>query len=138
MRWLADECVGAGVVVQLRRLEHDVIYAAETASSAPDTEIISVAEQQGRLLLTEDKEFGELVFRKNTPVPGLVLVRIEPEKRGLKWPRLEAAIARFGNGLFGRYGRRRVALPRPSASGRSRLTGKWAIRRRKYPAQAGH
>jgi predicted nuclease of predicted toxin-antitoxin system len=103
MRWLADECVDAVVVVQLRRLDHDVIYAAETASSAPDSEIISLADQQRRLLLTEDKDFGELVFRKKTPVPGLVLVRIEPEKRGLKWPRLEAAIARFGNGLCGRF-----------------------------------
>jgi predicted nuclease of predicted toxin-antitoxin system len=103
VRWLADECVDAAVVTQLRRLDHDVVYAAESASSAPDSEIIALAEQDERILLTEDKDFGELVFRLKTPVPGVVLLRIEPEKKWMKWPRLDAAITRFGEGLSNRY-----------------------------------
>ena len=59
--------------------------------------------EEGRLFLTEDKDFGELVFRFKRAVPGVVLLRIDPEKPHLKWTRLEAAIARFGEGLFGRY-----------------------------------
>lgn len=55
------------------------------------------------MFLTEDKDFGELVFRLKRPVPGVVLLRIDPEKSQLKWARLESAIATFGEGLFGRY-----------------------------------
>jgi len=61
------------------------------------------AEAEARLLLTEDKGFGDLVSRSGMPVPGVVLLRVDPEKHLLKWRRLEAAIARFGERLFGRY-----------------------------------
>jgi predicted nuclease of predicted toxin-antitoxin system len=72
-------------------------------SGASDTEVLRQAQEDGRLFLTEDKDFGELVFRFKRPVPGVVLLRIDPEKSQLKWARLESAIARFGEGLFGRY-----------------------------------
>jgi predicted nuclease of predicted toxin-antitoxin system len=61
------------------------------------------AQREHRLLLTEDKDFGDSVFRQARPVPGLVLVRIDPSRRSLKGPRLLAAIDRFGETLFGRY-----------------------------------
>jgi hypothetical protein len=55
------------------------------------------------LLLTEDKDFGDLVFRQGRPVPGIVLLRIDPSRRLQKAARLMAAIDRFGDGLIGRY-----------------------------------
>jgi predicted nuclease of predicted toxin-antitoxin system len=64
---------------------------------------IARAHHDGRLLLTEDKDFGELVFRWNWPVPGVVLLRIDPEKNLLKWVRLRAAIETFGERIYGRY-----------------------------------
>src|SRR5215211_2653442 len=76
---------------------------AEIARSASDIETVNEAHSQGRLLLTDDKHFGELVFRWRCRVPGLVLLRIEPEVGDLKWTRLNAAILRFGDGLLGRY-----------------------------------
>ena len=103
MRWLADECVDAALVAHLRRAGHDASYIAEIASGVTDTEALRQAQVEGRLFLTEDKDFGELVFRFKRPVPGVILLRIDPEKSQLKWTRLESAIARFGEGLFGRY-----------------------------------
>jgi len=103
MRWLADECIEAGLVDRLRDAAHDVYYIAEGASGSTDGEVIQRAEAEARLLLTEDKGFGELVFRSGMPVPGVVLLRIDPENHLLKWRRLEAAVARFGERLFGRY-----------------------------------
>jgi predicted nuclease of predicted toxin-antitoxin system len=103
MRWLCDECVDAAVVACLRQNNHDVVYAAESAPSTRDIEIIELAVQENRLILTEDKDFGELVFRRRRSVPGLVLVRIESGRRQLKWPRLETAIAAIGNNLMGNY-----------------------------------
>ena len=104
MRWLADECVDAALVTRLRSAGHDVSYIAEIAASGvTDTEALRRAQEEERLFLTEDKDFGELVFRFKLAVPGVVLLRIDPEKSQLKWTRLESAIAKFGEGLFGRY-----------------------------------
>jgi len=103
LRWLADECVDAGLVMHLRSDGHDVTYVAEDAAGMPDTDVLSHAEGQHRLLLTEDKDFGDLVFRLRRAVPGLLLLRIAPNDRHLKWARLSTAIEQFGTGLFGRY-----------------------------------
>lgn len=69
----------------------------------PDEQAIAQAKADRRILLTEDKDFGELVVRWRRALPGLVLLRIDSERRALKWTRLEAAIQRFGEGLFGNY-----------------------------------
>jgi predicted nuclease of predicted toxin-antitoxin system len=103
VRWLADECVDAGLIARLRDTEHDVLYIAEVAEGASDAEVLRRAEVEARLLLTEDKGFGELVFRSDLPVPGVVLLRLDSGKHLLKWERLQAAIATFGERLLGRY-----------------------------------
>jgi predicted nuclease of predicted toxin-antitoxin system len=87
----------------LRSGGHDVLYVAEAAAGLSDTDVIALALQEKRLLLTEDKDFGDLVFRREHAVPGVVLMRINPENLSLKATRLAAAIDRYGDGLFGRY-----------------------------------
>jgi len=97
--WLADECVDAALVGQLRGAGHDVDYVAELASGVTDTQVVSLAQADGRLLLTEDKGFGELVFRLKLAIPGVVLLRIDPERHHYKWQRLDTAIAAYGDRL---------------------------------------
>jgi predicted nuclease of predicted toxin-antitoxin system len=103
VRWLADECVLAPLVAFLRTGGHDVLYVAESAAGLSDSDVIALALREKRLLLTEDKDFGDLVFRRERAIPGVVLMRIAPENAGLKMIRLTAAIERYGEGLFGRY-----------------------------------
>ena len=103
MRWLIDECVDANLAALLRELGHDVVYLSEVAPRTADADVLIRAGRENRLLLTEDKDFGDLVFRQARPVPGIVLLRIESSRRSRKGPRLLAAIDRFGEGLFGRY-----------------------------------
>jgi len=104
VRWLADECIDAGLVAYLRRSGHDVLYMAETAPASNDADVMANALREQRLLVTEDKDFGDLVFRHGAAVPGIVLLRIDPAQHALKRQRLDAAIRRFGEaGLFGRY-----------------------------------
>jgi predicted nuclease of predicted toxin-antitoxin system len=103
VRWLADECVAGPVVARLREAGYDVTYMAELAPSTIDPDVIALAHQEGRLLLTEDKDFGELVFRLKRPVSGLILLRIAPDQNLLKWVRLKIAIETFGERLHGRY-----------------------------------
>jgi predicted nuclease of predicted toxin-antitoxin system len=103
MRWLADECVSATLVASLRAAGHDVRYIAEVAPGMRDAEVIAQASADERLLLTEDKDFGELTVRLGHNVPGLVLIRIDPVNPTMQAARLNDAIARYGAELFGRY-----------------------------------
>jgi predicted nuclease of predicted toxin-antitoxin system len=103
MRWLADECVAAPLVAFLRNDGHDVLYIAESAAGLSDVDVIALALCEKRLLLTEDKDFGDLVFRRERAVPGVVLMRINPDNSVLKMERMTAAIERYGEELFGRY-----------------------------------
>jgi len=95
--------VSAPLVAFLRGLGHDVLYVAESAPGLRDTDVIEIASIEKRLLLTEDKDFGDLVFRRERKVPGVVLMRIGSENSELKTIQLAAAIARYGEGLLGRY-----------------------------------
>ena len=103
MRWLVDECVDAALVDLLLRHGHDVLDIAEIASASTDQVIMERASGEDRLLLTEDKDFGELIFRLSRPVPGLILLRIDPKLRAIKSERLQSAILNFGEALYGRY-----------------------------------
>jgi predicted nuclease of predicted toxin-antitoxin system len=104
VRWLADECIDAALVKHLRERGHDVVYMAEIARAADDADVMARARAEGRLLLTEDKDFGDLVFRRGAQVPGMVLLRLDPAMHALKRRRLDAAMTRFAEeGLQGRY-----------------------------------
>ena len=103
MQFLVDECVDAGLIARLRDSGHDVRSIAEEYRGDSDRAVLDLAVKEGRILLTEDKDFGEFAFRLPQRVHGIVLLRIRPVRRDLKWPRLHAAIERFGNDLAGRY-----------------------------------
>jgi predicted nuclease of predicted toxin-antitoxin system len=103
VRWLLDECVDEGLVTDLHEAGHDVVYMSDVEPRATDAEVLRRAHRENRLLLTEDKDFGDLVFRQALPVSGIVLLRIDSSRRSLKPARLRAAIERFGDALLGRY-----------------------------------
>ncbi|TPQ34194.1 hypothetical protein C2U70_17705 [Bradyrhizobium guangdongense] len=103
MFWLADECVASSMVRTLRGAGHDVLYVAEVSASLSDVEVMQLASREGRVLLTADKDFGELVFRRAQAVPGLILVRIDPDRTQLANARLMEAVDQFGEKLIGRY-----------------------------------
>jgi predicted nuclease of predicted toxin-antitoxin system len=91
VRWLIDECVDADLVALLRQSGHDAVYMCDVAPRSTDVEVMHRADSENRLLLTEDKDFGDLVFRQAKPVPGIVLLRIDSSRRSHKGPRLLVA-----------------------------------------------
>jgi predicted nuclease of predicted toxin-antitoxin system len=76
MNLVADEGVDGHIVAQLRQDGHDVLYIAEMEPSISDDMVLSRANAEGALLLTEDKDFGELVFRQDLVHTGVVLIRL--------------------------------------------------------------
>ena len=81
-RILVDESTGRRLCDLLGTF-HDVQYAGDIMSAAPDEEILEYADRSGRILITDDKDFGELVFRLEKPTKGVILLRMpyDPKKR---------------------------------------------------------
>jgi len=73
---LADEGIDQPIVVALRQDGHDVVYIAELSPGVSDDDVLDRANDQGRVLLTADKDFGEMVFRQNRVHTGVVLIRL--------------------------------------------------------------
>ena len=77
MRLLADENFPRVAVTALRAHGHDVLWIHEVAPGATDDAVLMRACAEQRLLLTFDKDFGELTFRyPRADMPGIILFRI--------------------------------------------------------------
>jgi len=88
VNFLADECCDALLVAGLRSDGHDVLYIKEIAPGSDDQAVLAMAAGQQRILLTEDKDFGELVVRLKLPAYAIVLLRINPVDSARKLARL--------------------------------------------------
>jgi predicted nuclease of predicted toxin-antitoxin system len=75
MRLLADESCDFSVVRALRGAGHDVIAVAELFPSLDDSLILDLALREQRVLLTEDKDFGQLVYANAQPSSGVIFIR---------------------------------------------------------------
>lgn len=70
MRLLADESVDGTVVARLRADGHEVAWIAEDAAGSPDDAVLARAFVEGVVLISADKDFGELVYRHRRPHNG--------------------------------------------------------------------
>lgn len=84
MNLLADESIDWPIVERLRSDGHQVWYVAEMDPGIPDEAVLELANQQVALLLTADKDFGELVFRQRRLAPGVILIRLAGLSPALK------------------------------------------------------
>lgn len=76
MNFLVDEGVDRQIVDKLRQDGHSVLYIAEMSPGIADDEVLDMANAQGALLLTSDKDFGELVYRQGRLTSGVILIRL--------------------------------------------------------------
>jgi predicted nuclease of predicted toxin-antitoxin system len=76
MRLVVDEGVHSFIVDRLREDGHDVLYIAQAMPGLPDDGVVSVAREQKAIVISDDKDFGELVVRRRLQVYGVVLLRL--------------------------------------------------------------
>lgn len=76
MKFVADEGIDIQIVNSLRANGHDILYIAEFASGSLDDVILKLANEEDRILMTRDKDFGELVFRDKMIHSGIILNRL--------------------------------------------------------------
>lgn len=103
MKFLADECCDTELVSFLRSEGHDVLYVMEFKAGALDKEVLKKAFAEKRILITEDKDFGELIYRFKKPAYGVVLLRFKVREHHLKLSRLKQLIDEYGFKLKGNF-----------------------------------
>ncbi|RJP35314.1 MAG: hypothetical protein C4547_09675 [Phycisphaerales bacterium] len=114
MKLMANENIPRLLVARLRERGHDVRWLREEMSGIGDPQVLDVARAEGRVLLTSDKDFGELAFRHGLPATcGIVLCRLgsrsQSEFAERVLPVLEADESRW-IGHFSIIGPRRVRV----------------------------
>ena len=103
MKFLADECCDHGLVEAMRQSGYDVLFVLEAKPRATDDDVLALAFNERRILITEDKDFGELVYRLKKPAHGIILMRIDVKNRSGKWPRLKKLLDSYGERCTGRF-----------------------------------
>ncbi len=122
MRWLADENVPAASLARLRRAGWDVEGVAERAPGADDATVLALAASEGRMVVTFDRDFGNLVFNAGAAVrlpPAVVYLRFVPA-----WPEEPAELLLA------------LAAQEPDLAGRFVVLDRDRYRRRPLPARA--
>ena len=76
MKLLADECIEKSIVDYLRLYKIIVDTVTELSPGASDTSVIELANRNDCILITADKDFGELIFRQGKISNGVILVRL--------------------------------------------------------------
>ena len=84
MNFLADEGVESEIVETLRAQGHDVLYVLEMSPGISDSEVLDLANLASSILITSDKDFGELVFRQQRIHQGVILVRLQRQSSRTK------------------------------------------------------
>ncbi len=98
---VADESVDFRIIALLRERGLQVYSIAEKLQSAKDEVVLKLAHENSALLLTEDKDFGELVFRLQMPHSGILLIKIEDAQQ--KIPLVIETVTRNLQEMIGKF-----------------------------------
>lgn len=104
MRFLANENFPLASVRRLREAGHDVTAILEIEPGSKDSSVLARAVREERIILTFDRDYGELIYRRGMPPPpGVVFLRFVP-----RFPKEAAEVVLAleetpGLGLKGRY-----------------------------------
>ena len=103
MTFFCDEGVERQVGERLRADGHEVSYVAEVDPGLSDDDVLSEARRLEAPLITNDKDFGELVFRQGRGSAGVVLLRLAGLSLGSKARAVASAIREHGDELGGAF-----------------------------------
>jgi predicted nuclease of predicted toxin-antitoxin system len=104
MNLIADENTDSLIVAELRRAGHEVVYIAEIDPSIPDDVVFDRANEKEAVLITADKDFGELVYKdKRLIADGVILLRLTGLSSRGKADLVSRVVAEQGDRLVGRF-----------------------------------
>jgi predicted nuclease of predicted toxin-antitoxin system len=103
MRFIADESCDFAVVRALRSEGHDVTAVVDISPRASDRTVIDLAYQEDRILLTEDKDFGRLVYATRLRSPGVILIRFPSQVRAELPDNIATLVRTYAERLSGAF-----------------------------------
>jgi len=103
MKFLVDECTGPAVARWLEEQGHDVFSVYDWARGIDDDRVIEIAQVEGRILITNDRGFGEKVFRERRPHHGVVFLRLANERAANKIRVLGQLLDQHSSALANRF-----------------------------------
>jgi len=103
MRFIVDECTGPAVARWLEAGGHDVYSVFDQSRGDDDDEVLRRAVAENRILITNDRDFGELIFREGRSHGGVVFLRLHDERSGSKIRVLSDLLAQHAAQLAGQF-----------------------------------
>jgi predicted nuclease of predicted toxin-antitoxin system len=99
MRFLVDECTGPAVARWLLDQAHEVYSVYDEARGMPDDAVLEMAFSERWILITNDKDFGEMVYRERRPHRGVVFLRLKDERAASKIGAMKKLLDRYEDQL---------------------------------------
>lgn len=103
MRFLVDESTGPSVARWLKSEGHEVFSVYDETRGATDDAILLKAHTENWILITNDKDFGEKVFREHLPHKGVVLLRLADERAAIKIESVQQLLRSYSGSLADRF-----------------------------------
>jgi len=103
MRFMVDECTGPAVAKWLRAQGYEVFSVYDEARGVDDKTLLQKAFAENWILITNDKHFGEKIYRERHPHRGVVLLRLEDERSVTKIAVLQRLLQRYGERLTDQF-----------------------------------
>ena len=100
MKFVADEGLDAPIIHALRNGGHEVYYIKDEHPGLSDDEVLKIANERGEILIANDKDFGELVYRLQQIHSGILLIRLSGIKPKEKAAIVLKAIEEHGKELY--------------------------------------
>jgi len=100
MRFLLDQSADARLIAWLTERGHDAVrIGRDHPPGLPDEQVLAIARRDGRILITDDRDFGELVFRHRQPHAGVIYLRLASYSFALTTARLDDVLTNHADRL---------------------------------------
>ncbi|MBX7152579.1 DUF5615 family PIN-like protein [bacterium] len=80
MKFIVDECTGPAVSTWLRSLNYDTYSIFDSSRGISDDEVLTIANRENRIIITNDKDFGEKIYRERKKHKGVIFLRLADER----------------------------------------------------------
>jgi predicted nuclease of predicted toxin-antitoxin system len=99
MRFLVDECTGPAVAAWLQAQGHEIFSVYDSARGMDDNDIVQKALEENWILVTNDKDFGDQIYREHKSHHGVILLRLDDEGAKVKISVLEKLLHSYTDRL---------------------------------------
>ncbi len=103
MKFLADVNIEKPIIDFFRNQGSDIKWVSDFSPKMDDENLIKLARTEKRILLTNDKDFGELVFLQKRLTHGIILVRVKGQETGLKVKLIKRLMEEYAEKLSGHF-----------------------------------